>query len=260
MIPVTIKQVDPNKPPFPEINLPKWISPGIRSAVDKHLEFMRTQKNAPIKMREMFDLYAYLVHIFNKVKTVFTDQRMKPIWCKLESISKEETAAFASNLLHRIENDYDGALTLIQKHRDEALASEKVIATAKLLIKEMESYQSWFYSHMLQENHNELTAILYKFIDGTTADLDQFKEHTAEDSYMFCDLWPINRQNKDKNSLPIFYMRKIYIFFMESFGTPMYSNVAEIVNVIFGTEYTENHAVKYCKIVRLPLHDNSKGK
>lgn len=260
MIPVTIKSIDPDKPPFPEITLQKWISPAIRSVIDSQFELMKTQKKAPIAIREMFDLYAYLVRIFNKIKIVFTDKRMQPIWEKLDSLSQDKAADFASKLLHRIENDYDGALTLIEKHRAEISSSERVIAAAKKLRDEMENYQYWFYGHMLQENQSELIDTLNIFIDNTTDSLEQFKEHIKEDSYMFCDLWPITRQNKDKNSLPIFYMRKIYIYFMELFGMPMYANVAEIVNVIFGTEYTENHVVKYCKVVRPLLHDNSKEK
>jgi len=260
MIPVTIKPIDPDKPPFPEITLPKWISPGIQSVLDKHFELMKTQKKAPIKIREMFDLYAYLVRIFNKIKIVFSDNRMKPIWERLESLSPEKTADFASKLLHRIENDYDGGLTLIEKHRAEIFSSERVIAAANKLRDEMENYQYWFYGHMLQDNHSDLISTLETFAQNTSESLHQFKEHIKDDDYMFCDLWPITRQNKDKNALPIFYMRKIYLIFMESFGMPMYANAAEIVNVIFNTAYTENHAAKYCKIVRPLLHDNSKEK
>ena len=38
-------------------------------------------------------------------------------------------------------------------------------------------------------------------------------------------------------------LRRVYLIFQESFGMPMYANIAEIINVIFGTEYTENHAM-----------------
>lgn len=48
MIPITVKPVHPDKPPFPKISFPKWIIPEIKSRVEEHLEFMKTQKNLPI--------------------------------------------------------------------------------------------------------------------------------------------------------------------------------------------------------------------
>lgn len=126
---------------LPEISLPKWISTEIRSVLTKHFEFMKTQKLAPIAIRERFDLYAYLVKIFNNAKKVFTDVRMKPIWEKLDSLSKEKSANFASKLLYRIQNDYDGGMTLIEKHKAEILSSERVIA--KVLIERLTLSLSW---------------------------------------------------------------------------------------------------------------------
>ena len=85
MIPVTFKPVDPDKPPFPKISFPKWILPEIKSRVEEHLEFMQTQKNIPIAAREMYDLYAYLVPIFNKIKNncFFKIRNFSAICCYL---------------------------------------------------------------------------------------------------------------------------------------------------------------------------------
>ncbi len=257
MIPITVKPVHPDKPPFPKISFPKWIIPEIKSRVEEHLEFMKTQKNLPIAAREIYDLYAYLVPIFNKIKKVFTDTRMEAIWDKLYSLSKEKTVDFASELFFRIENDYGYGLTLIEKHKAEIMSGERMIASAQELYDEMQNYQYWFFGHVIQENHNTLMDTLNEFIQNTKTELDEFKEQTKSDSYMFCETYPLNRQSGDKNSVAIFYMRRIYLIFQEAFGKPMYANIAEIINVIFGTEYTENHAVKYCKIVRPLLHDNS---
>lgn len=257
MIPVTFKPVDPDKPPFPKISFPKWILPEIKSRVEEHLELLKTQKNLPIAARELYDLYAYLVPIFNKIKKVFTDKRMEIIWKKLDSLSKEKTIAFASELLFRIENDYGYGLTLIEKHKAEIASGERMIATAKELCDEMENYQYWFFGHLMQDNHSKLMDTLSEFIQNTKESLEQFKEQTKNDDYMFCETYPLTRQSRDKNSVAIFYMRRIYLIFQESFGVPMYAIIAEIINVIFGTEYTENHAAKYCKIVRPLLPDNS---
>jgi hypothetical protein len=257
MIPVTIKPVDPDKPPFPKVSFPKWIIPEIKLRVEEHLEFMKTQKNIPIAAREIYDLYSYLAPIFNKIKKVFTDSKMETIWKKLYALSKEKTIDFASQLFFRIENDYGYGLTLIDKHEAEIISGERMITAAKKLSKEMENYQYWFFGHVIQENHNTLMDTLSQFIENTEESLVQFKEQTTSEHYMFCDTYPLTRQSRDKNAVAIFYMRRIYLIFQESFGMPMYANIAEIINVIFGTEYTENHAIKYCKIVRPLLHDNS---
>lgn len=257
MIPVIPKRIDPEKPKFPQFIPPKWLSSELRKTLNNHLEFMKTQKQTPIEIRELFDLYEYLVNIFNKVKNVFIDSRMQPIWEKLNLISEKETIYFAHTLLSRIENDYDGGLTMIEKHKAEAESAERMIAFAQKLHDEMENYQYWFYGHVIQKNHSQLTKTLAKFIKNTSISLDEFKEHIKAKSYMFSKVWPINRQNRDENSLAIFYMRKIYLIFIKSFGKPMYAYIAEIVNVIFNTAYTENHAIKYCKILRPLIHDNS---
>jgi len=233
MIPITVKPVHPDKPPFPKISFPKWIIPEIKSRVEEHLEFMKTQKNLPIAARERYDLYAYLVPIFNKIKKVFTDTRMEVIWDKLYSLSKEKTVDFASELFFRIENDYGYGLTLIEKYKAEIISGERMIASAKELYDEMENYQYWFFGHFIQENHNTLMDTLNEFIQNTKSELDAFKEQTKSDSYIFCETYPLTRQSRDKNSVAIFYMRRIYLIFQESFEMSMYANIAEIINVIF---------------------------
>lgn len=121
----------------------------------------------------------------------------------------------------------------------------------------MENYKCWFFGYVIQENNNILMDTLNEFIQNTKSELDEFKEQTKSDSHMFCETYALTRQSRDKNSVAIFYMRRIYLIFQESFGMSMYANIAEIINVICGTEYTENHAAKYCKIVRPLLHNNS---
>ena len=60
MIPIIVKPVHPDKPPFPNISFPKWIIPEIKSQVENHLELIKTQKNTPIEAREVYDFYGLI--------------------------------------------------------------------------------------------------------------------------------------------------------------------------------------------------------
>ena len=242
---------DLSKPTFPIIKIPKWLQPEIKQVLLDFLDHLKYLKK--LRSHENFDRYAYFVHIFNTVKKVFTVISMKPVWEKLVSISKEAAENFALILFLGIQNKYDHALDLIEKHKNEIKSCEKVIVFAQKLVDQMESYQHLFFGHMLQDNHDDITDTLKNFIQNTAASLNEFKNTEAVTSSNIYRLYPMTRQSRDKNSLAIFYMRSIYLFFKESFKKPMYEIIADIVNTIFNTKYTETDAVKYCA-TRQPKH------
>lgn len=69
------------------------------------------------------------------------------------------------------------------------MSGERMIASAQELYDEMQNYQYWFFGHVIQENHNTLMDTLKEFIQNTKTELDEFKEQTKSDSYMFCETY-----------------------------------------------------------------------
>lgn len=76
MIPITKKTINPDEPKLPEIKIPNWLSPEIKSLIKEHLDFIKERQ--PMHHRTIYDAYAYYVRIFNKNKAIFTQENMIP--------------------------------------------------------------------------------------------------------------------------------------------------------------------------------------
>jgi hypothetical protein len=139
---------------------------------------------------------------------------------------------------------------MLDKHQAEIKSSEKIIKLADQLQAEMESHRSWFFGHTVQENHDDLAVDLKNLRKNMLHDLELFKEHIKSESYMFGSPWPITRKNKTDTALAIFFIRKIYTYFLEQFGKPMYNHIATIINIIFSTDYNENDVTKFSDIIK----------
>jgi hypothetical protein len=248
MIPTNPKKNNAKELELPIVNLPQWLPLEIKTAVGEHLAFIIEQKDAPI--RKYFDLYSYLIRCFNRTQIIFTDNKMKELWGFLYKKSPSITVDFAKLFFFNLENDYDGATTMLDKHQAEIKSSEKIIKLAEKLYAEMESHRFWFYGHTVQDNHDDLAEELKNLRTNMLHDLNLFKEHIKSESYMFGSHWPITRKNKSDKALAIFFIRKIYAYFLEQFDKPMYNHIATIINIIFSTDYNENDVTKFSDILK----------
>lgn len=243
----TAKLEDLYTPDIPQVNLPSWITSDVRLIVEEQINMMASYQNDRVRLK--YDVYSLFVHYFTRVIVVFTDNRMQTIWNKLNTFSGDAAKDFA-RVLFFIENAYDGALTLIDKHKDEIKSYKKVIALAEQLHDAMEEYSCHYYGHMTQNNHAEIMDDLKLFRIDSIRSLDEFIQYTRSDSYMSASYWPITRKCHGDKSLAIFFIRKIYHFFQRNFGKPMYNDIAHIIDVIFKLPFNENDIIKHCSMMK----------
>lgn len=241
-------------PELPEITLPKWLHPDIKSVVRSRLEFLKTQKNSPGRLYA--DMYPVMVEYFERIKPIFINPEMEFIWGDLCNKSVKSATRFASEV-NLYENHYDGGIGLIEKKKDEIKCCKRMIKTTQQLYDVMEEYYCHYYGHMLQEKHFEIMELLKQFKEDTLDSLTEFQKEPIDGSMLFSNHWPMTRKCIGENGLTIFFIRKIYYFFQTEFGKPMYNNIAEIIQAIFKIPFDENHIIKHCTIVKSLLSEDS---
>ena len=242
--------------PIPDeliIKYPKWLHKDICDTVQEHIGRIVYYKHAPLGVE--LGIYGTLANCFNRIKLALITPIMKPIWCDLYKENPEKTLMLFFCLL-QIENDFDHGLGLRVKHENEIKSTQKIPGLAQKLIDTMEENYR-YYGHMQTENFGVIFELLIAFKKDTEKLINGFRESIKEKDYLFCDHWPIGRKHNAENSLAIFFIRKLYQFFATEFGSPKYSAIETIVNVIFGTEYTENHVIKYTTTMRKLACDDS---
>lgn len=244
---------DPNIPAFPVVQISKRLPEEIRVAIEKHLDFLHQQKNAPCL--PLIDLYALIVSYFERIKPIFSDETLIPIWNNLYKKSPEATLTLVHKLL-KIENDYEHAMKLQYKHREEIKHGKKMLREAKKISQTMTEHITNFYGHMLPDNSEKMLETLSEFIRDSRIRHANFKEHIKSDEYLFSDYWPISRKHKTEKALMIFFIRKIYHHFYTTFGSPMCRYIAEIIRAIFGAYYSDNEIIKFCNAMKFPSDDS----
>lgn len=238
---------DLDTPESPSIHLPHWLPIEIQTNIKEELIFIEEQKNSPARL--YVDMYPAFVKYFNRLKPAYTSENLKDFWLSLYKESPEKTINFSS-YLSRVENEYDGAIRLLYKHRAEIVTCERMLKEALKLYETMEEYACHYFGHMLQKNHSKLMEELAKFQKKTKKDLREFKKHCKGESYLFDDGWLLSRQHKSKNSLAIYFTRKIYLYFQKHFGKPMYNEISLILNATFKTNYTANEVLKNISVLK----------
>ncbi len=245
---------DLDTPDLPRIKFPDWLPSIVQSAVDKQLQSLEKKKNDPNRLYlavYFFDLYPYYARNFQMLQSLFTDRRMRPIWEKLSKISEEKTKEFISHLF-KFENDYDGGMSLVEKHRGEIKSCQRMLDVTQKLLDAMEEYHCHYYGHMLQDNFHDIMATLEVFKKDTAISLEEFKQTSQDASKLFSRHWPMTRKSNMENALAIFFVKKIFLFFQEAFKDPMYNFIAEIISTIFQFDLEENQVIKHCMTV-IPL-------
>lgn len=96
-------------------------------------------------------------------------------------------------------------------------------------------------------NHHDLMNDLQKFWENSQQALSEFKDETDDISYLFSDHAPITREFRAKEALPVFFSRKMSLFFMQEFGKPKHRVVADFINVMFDVQYSENEVTKLAR-------------
>ncbi len=234
---------------FPTPLFADWLPQAAKDVISQNVELMYPMKQN--KTRLVWDMWPQLVNEFMQVHPWFVAPAMKPVWDKIVKKHPNKVSELTRYLL-RIPNDFVGATRLIYKHHDEVKSCERMIAKAKKLADAMEEYQCHYFGHMLFERHNELFDELGAMIASCSEKLKEFQKDRTPQSYSSPDN-PITRELRTESTMPVFFARKLSIFFREHFKKPMNDTVADMVNLIFSTTYTENNIVKFVKTTSLKV-------
>lgn len=250
----TVTLDDLYTPEPPELSMPKWLHPAIQKEVNSRLQFIKNLKDSSCRL--YIDMYPVMVESFERIKRIFFDPIMESVWDDLCNTSIELAVRFSMEIT-LYENRYDGALRLVEKQKAEITSCKKMIKKAEQLYEVMEEYHHHYYGHMIQDNHFEIMNLLRHFKEATIVSLSEFQAEPMDGSKLFSSHWPTTRKCIGERGLAIFFIRKIYYFFLTELGKPMYNNIAKIIEVVFGICFDENHVMKHCAIVKSLLSEDS---
>ncbi len=240
----TAQLVDIN---FPDFELPNWLPDNLKNEIIIYTNSIKKFKDNPV--RHMCDFYFFMTAYFIRVLPIFINPYMKEMWLKLNKISPEKTEQFIMRMLI-MENDFQGALSLYFKHIGEKNCFNKILTKTEEIKDLLEEYQYHFYGHMITNEFFELEKIIKSFQKKSIKKLKVFEEDTKDISYLFSSWRPITREYQSEKALPIFFARKIALYFREEYNKPYNAYVAEIVSLIFDKTYSENEIIKMTKPIK----------
>lgn len=235
---------DLDMPDMPRLDLPSWLPKDLQAVLIEHVDLLLQQKWS--KARLYVDMWPHFVRYITTILPAFQENTLKENWQELYAESAPLTLEFAHYLL-KIENDFDGAVSMYQKHRNEKECGAKMIQKAKELHDLMEEYHCHYYGHILQDNHHDLMDKLKKFGENSEQALNEFQVETGDVSYLFSARAPITREFRTQEAVPVFFARKMSLFFMQKFGKPKHRVVADFINVMFDVQYSENEVIKLAR-------------
>lgn len=229
---------------FPEYQLPLWFPKNLENKIKEQEKLIKSLNKE--KLRKFIDVYAMMVEYFNFILPIFIDTEMKEMWLKLNKTSNYKTENFV-NYIFLIANDFDGAISLYHKHLDEKECFINILQKINELEELLEEYECHFYGHMFSEEFEPLKEKLQQFKEKSLPLLEDFQNETNSISYINSDWRPISREYKSKNALPIFFARKLSLYFKKEFNKPCNRYVAGIISLLFDKHYSENDIIKITK-------------
>lgn len=252
----------PVKNEIPKIEYPNWLPTPVKEAAQRRLEIyamsFAEQDALAKKARQEPELNEFheiniapLLRAKNRysstLKPAFTSENAKDFWIDLCNQSPEKSQNFVDHLFH-VENDFDGAKRIMDKHKNEVAWGKDILKRAGELRFLMLNYQNLFFGHFLNDDFFNLLQNIERFESSFEKKIVSFRdEYKKTDSYAY-QSWPVTRELNSKNALPLFFIRKNYFFFNEHFGKPLHRKNADIVNAIFENRlskpYEYNDVVK----------------
>lgn len=233
--------------PIPKLEFPEWIPSENVASILGHLEILQSHQNST--SRVFFDHYNYGIIRINHIYPAFTSPQLQKHWGTLQGLSKRKTIKFG-HLLSRLYNEFDRLARLITKHRDEIASGKRMVAKARSLLEAMDEYHCHYYGHFLADNHNEFIESVMGFIDFTEEGIAELQAAVSDIPKQYGSNGLLTRQFQSKEARQLFYARSINRFFVREFGQPMHDCVADFVNVIFGTTYTDNDIIKAVRVTK----------
>lgn len=246
-----LSKIEVEKLDFPEYILPNWLPMSVKSAVEYYIDTIKITNNE--QLRKTFDSYKLLLGYFKLVLPIFIDPCLKEMWLKLDKISSKKTEKFVQ-VIFLIQNNFESAIIMYYKHIAEKKCFEKILQKTEELQELFEEYRN-YYGHMYTTQLDILENAIDRFQKKSKPKLQNFEEHTKNISYLNSDYHPVTREFKSESALPVFFAKKISLFFKQEFNKPYNRYVAEIVSLLFDKHYSENDIIKITK----PINKFAKG-
>lgn len=246
-----INSVQVEKIDFPQYTLPDWLPINVQCRVEQIVNSFEAVNNE--QLRKIFDCYELLIGHFNFILPVFISPSMKEMWLKLDKISSEKTEKFVQEIFF-IQNNFEGAVSMYYKHISERKCFEKILQKTEELQELLSEYHG-YYGHIYTKQFDILEKNIKKFQEKSIPKLQQFKECTKNISYLNSGYQPITREFQSDSALPVFFAKKISLYFKKEFGKPFNRYVAEIISLLFDKHYSENDIIKITK----PINKFLKG-
>ena len=240
-----INSIQLEKIDFPQYTLPDWLPDGIKQIIEYIAGLCEVANNE--QTRKIFDSYKLLVGYFTFVLPVFIDPSMKEMWLKLDKISDETTKKFAQAIL-LMQNEFEGAISMYYKHIAEKECFAKILKKCQELQELICEYHG-YYGHMYTTQLDILENAIDRFQKKSTQKLQKFEECTKDISYLNSDYHTITREFQSDSALPVFFVKKISLFFKQEFHKPFNRYVAEIISLLFDKHYSENDIIKITKTI-----------
>jgi hypothetical protein len=223
-----------------DIIVPFWLPLPIKSKFEEYVNLTKQPGNGPSRI--LHEHFRLNVRSTKLVFPAFLDPSTEEIWHKLVGLSEEVSLEFVDELL-RMENDFEGIIELFHKTQAEITQGKKIVGDMEILLEDIEDYYG-FYSHFIEEAWKPTLKDLRTLKVNLMASIDKFEQDHNSITKYACDFAPFSRQFKGDTAKPIFFARKINLFFVERYQKPMHEEVAIFINTIFKTAYTGNQIIK----------------
>ena len=217
-----------HKNAFGDIIVPSWLPLPIKTKFEEYIHLAKEPGNSPSRI--LYEHFRLNVRSTKLVFPALLDPSTQDSWNKLVGLSEEASLEFVDELL-RMENDFEGIIELFHKTQAEITQGKKIVGSIETLLEDIEEYHG-FYSHFIEEAWKPTLKDLRTLKVNLIASIDKFEqEHNSITKYA-CDFAPFSRQFKSETAKPIFFARKMNLFFVAQYQKPMHEEVAIFVNAI----------------------------
>lgn len=220
------------------ITFADWVPQEFQEHAQRQLEALKSHKYK-FESNDGTLFYRLFITSIKSIQPAFNDVTLKRHWINLNKISPRSSFLFAI-LLSDLHNDYARLGGNILLRQEEVQAYKKLLAKSHELLLMIEDVDSTYVNHRFIESNQLLIDNLSSFIGYTDETLADY----AQAYVNYSNNVRLNRQFKHPNAVALFSIRSIHVFFIEHFGKPMHDCVADFVNAIFGTTYTDNDIIK----------------
>lgn len=214
--------------------LPRWIPNHTKSEIGKKFSDIVNEQYK----RELYEKWEF-------VHAVFTKESLKPTWKKLSDYPEEDINTFASEIFN-LPHNWDDQLALENRRLEYEKKLNKSIHKLITAKKELDK-ASLYKNAEVEEAWNIIEANLQKRL----FEMDKKDDCNYADYYFSSFISPLTRKKNVENAHPIYCMRWLSLVARVVFNQPLNDVVADFVNAIFETIFSQDDVASYTKDIKI---------